>query len=488
MKWQQYSRREFMLAGMASAAFLCSNRALAKPTDPYKMDIAQASQLVRAGELSPTELAESYFARIAKFDPRLNAFITVTERAALMQARVLESELAKGIWRGPLHGIPIALKDNIDTAGIRTTAASAVYEDRVPGEDAEVVRRLKNAGAIILGKLNMQEFALGETLTTSRFGRVRNPWDLTRIPGGSSSGPGAAVAARLCAAALGTDTGGSIRIPAALCGVVGLMPTYGLASVRGIIPFSFTLDHVGPMCRTVGDAALILQAIAGYDPQDIASIEVEIPEYRSAFEREVAGLRLGIPRAMYSKDIDPEILGAVEEAIGLLSSLTAGTVEVQLPPLPGLLVGRVEIYEYHEDLIKEKRELYGPLTLQLILAGAEISATDYVAELQQVKRVRRAIIQVFDHVDLLVTPTVLRLPVTIDEAQTSPQQRALIPNTIPFNYFGIPALTIPCGFSRSGLPIGVQLCGPALGELDLLALAHAYQLRTDWHLRSPPLA
>jgi aspartyl-tRNA(Asn)/glutamyl-tRNA(Gln) amidotransferase subunit A len=317
---------------------------------------------------------------------------------------------------------------------------------------------------------------------------VRNPWDLTRIPGGSSSGPGAAVAARLCAAALGTDTGGSIRIPAALCGVVGLMPTYGLASVRGIIPFSFTLDHVGPMCRTVGDAALILQAIAGYDPQDIASIEVEIPEYRSAFEREVAGLRLGIPRAMYSKDIDPEILGAVEEAIGLLSSLTAGTVEVQLPPLPGLLVGRVEIYEYHEDLIKEKRELYGPLTLQLILAGAEISATDYVAELQQVKRVRRAIIQVFDHVDLLVTPTVLRLPVTIDEAQTSPQQRALIPNTIPFNYFGIPALTIPCGFSRSGLPIGVQLCGPALGELDLLALAHAYQLRTDWHLRLPPLA
>ena len=477
-----------MLAGMASAASLCSNRALAQVTDPYEMDIARASQLIRVGELSPTELAKSYFTRISKINPQLNAFITVTEQPALVQARALESELARGNWRGPLHGIPIALKDNIDTAGVRTTAASAVYEDRVPGDDAEVVRRLRDAGAIILGKLNMQEFAFGETLTTSRFGPVRNPWDLARIPGGSSSGPGAAVAARLCAGALGTDTGGSIRIPAALCGIVGLKPTYGLTSIRGIIPFSITLDHVGPMCRTVGDAALMLQAIAGYDPKDIASIETEIPEYKNAFEREIARLRLGIPRTMFSEDIDPEILRAVEEAIGLLSGITAGTVEVQLPPLPGLLVGRVEIYEYHEDLIKEKRELYGPLTLQLILGGAEISATDYVAELQQVTRIRRAIVQVFEQVDLLVTPTVLRLPVTIDEAQTSPQQRALIPNTIPFNYFGVPALTIPCGFSRSGLPIGMQICGPALGELNLLALAHTYQLRTDWHQRVPPIA
>ena len=489
MKWQQYSRREFILAGMASAAFLCSNRVLAQPTRPYEMNIARASRLIRAGELSPTELAKSYFGRISKFNPQLNAFITVMEQAALMRARELESELARGNWRGPLHGIPIALKDNIDTAGVRTTAASAVYEDRVPGEDAEVVRRLRDAGAIILGKLNMQEFAFGETLTTSRFGPVRNHWDPARIPGGSSSGPGAAVAARLCAGALGTDTGGSIRIPAALCGIVGLKPTYGLASIRGIIPFSFTLDHVGPMCRTVGDAALMLQAIAGFDSRDIASIEAEIPEYRNAFEREVAGLRVGIPRAMFSEDIDPEILGAVEEAIGLLSDITAGMLEVELPASPpGLLVGPVEIYAYHEDLIKEKRELYGPLTLQRILGGAEISAIDYSAELQQVARARRAIVKVFEQVDLLVTPTVLRLPVTIDEAQTSPQQRALIPNCIPFNYFGIPALTIPCGFSRSGLPIGLQLCGAALGELDLLALAHAYQLKTDWHQRIPPLA
>jgi len=489
MTWQQYNRREFVLAGMASAAFLCGNRALAQPTRPYEMDIAQASRLIRAGDMSPTELANSYFARISRFNSKLNAFITVTEQAALTRARELESELAKGMWRGPLHGIPIALKDNIDTAGIRTTAGSAVYEDRVPEEDAEVVRRLKDAGAIILGKLNMQEFAIGETLTTSRFGAVHNPWDLSRIPGGSSSGPGAAVAARLCTAALGTDTGGSIRIPGALCGIVGLMPTHGLASVRGIVPFSFTLDNVGPMCSSIGDAAFMLQAIAGFDSKDIASIETELPDYQNAFERAVAGLRLGIPRAMFPEDIDSEILLAVEEAIALLTNITAGALEVELPVSPpGLLVGPVEIYAYHQDLIKERRELYSSVTLQAILRGAEVSAIDYSAELQQVALARKAIVQVFEQVDLLVTPTVLRLPVTIEEAQTSPQQRALIPNTIPFNYFGIPAVTIPCGFSRSGLPIGLQICGPALGEPDMLALAHAYQLRTDWHQRIPPLA
>jgi aspartyl-tRNA(Asn)/glutamyl-tRNA(Gln) amidotransferase subunit A len=267
------------------------------------------------------------------------------------------------------------------------------------------------------------------------------------------------------------------------------MPTHGLASVRGIVPFSFTLDNVGPMCSSIGDAAFMLQAIAGFDSKDIASIETELPDYQNAFERAVAGLRLGIPQAMFPKDIDPEILLAVQEAIALLSNITAGALEVELPVSPpGLLVGPVEIYEYHQDLIKERRELYSSVTLQLILRGAEVSAIDYSAELQQVALARKAIVQVFEQVDLLVTPTVLRLPVTIDEAQTSPQQRALIPNTIPFNYFGIPAVTIPCGFSRSGLPIGLQICGPALGEPDMLALAHAYQLRTDWHQRIPPLA
>lgn len=483
-----FSRREFIQSGVASVAlFSCGNGAIAQPRAPHQLDIAQASQLIRSGKLSPTELTRSYLARISKLDPLLNAFITVTEERALAQARMLESELAQGQWRGPLHGIPIALKDNIDTAGVRTTAGSAVFEDRVPRDDAEVVRRLKKAGAIILGKLNMLEFALGEAYTTARFGAVRNPWDLNRITGGSSSGAGAAVAAHLCAAALGTDTGGSVRIPAAMCGVTGLMPTYGLASVRGIVPFSSTKDHVGPLCRTVGDAALILQAIAGHDPLDIASIETIIPEYKAALGRSVRGLRLGVPRAVFFDDVDEEILTAVEVAIHQLSTLTSGASDVELPPFPGFVVGLAEVYEYHKSLIEEKRDLYGKSTLNLILRGAQFSTTEYIAARREMAHARRAIAKVFDHVDLLITPTVSKLPVPIDVAQANPQQRALIRNTIQFNNFGIPAITIPCGFSRGGLPIGLQICGPALGELDMLALAHAYQMSTNWHTRLPPL-
>jgi aspartyl-tRNA(Asn)/glutamyl-tRNA(Gln) amidotransferase subunit A len=487
MSAPHYNRREFLAAGASATAFLLSSHSLAQQSNPFDMDIAQAARLIRSGDLSPGDLVRSYLQQIERIDPRLNAFITVMQERAEERALFLEAELANGKWRGPLHGIPVALKDNIDTAGVRTTAASAVYQNRVPDEDAEVVRRLEEAGAIILGKLNMHEFAYGASSAVSHFGPVHNPWDFDRIPGGSSGGSGAAVAARLCAGALGTDTGGSVRIPAAHCGIVGLKATYGLASVRGIVPLQVSLDHVGPMCRTVADAALLLQALVGYDPGDVASIQVEARDYSSALRRRTSSLRLGLPRKMFYEDVDPQILDAVEGAITVLGGLTKSTQVVELPAPPASDPVAVEAYEYHQDLLAENQELYGSLTLERILRGAKVSATDYAAAIYQLKLGRKAVASVFDEVDLLITPTLPQLPIHIKDTLNSPGDRTLIRNTMPFNLFGIPAISIPCGFSREGLPIGLQISGRALGEVDVLALAHAYERRTDWHERTPSL-
>ena len=311
----------------------------------------------------------------------------------------------------------------------------------------------------------MHEFAYGATSAFTRTGPVRNPWDADRIPGGSSGGSGAAVAARLCAGALGTDTGGSVRIPAAHCGIVGLKATYGLASIRGIVPLGVSLDHVGPMCRTVADAALMLQAMAGYDPRGIASIDAEIPDYAGALRRPTSALRLGVPRTFY-EDVDPQVLAAVERALGVLGDLAAGARDVELPALPGTRTVGVEAYAYHADLLDERRGLYDASTLERIEGGAETSAADYAEARYQLTLVRKAIAAVFDDVDVLVTPTLAQLPVSIEEARASPLEVTgiLIRNTAPFNAYGIPAITVPCGFSRGGLPIGLQLCGRALGE------------------------
>ena len=483
-----FTRRDFLTASATAAACLATRPAFAQAAEPTDLTIAEAQRLVRRRDLSPLELVEAYLARIRRLDDRLNAFVTVTEERAVERARALEAELAAGRWRGPLHGIPIALKDNIDTAGVLTTAASAVFADRVPDEDAEVVTRLEAAGAIVLGKLNMHEFAYGGTSAFTHTGPVRNPWDTDRIPGGSSGGSGAAVAARLCAGALGTDTGGSVRIPAAHCGIAGLKPTYGLASIRGIVPLSVSLDHVGPMCRSVADAALMLQPMAGYDPRGIASIEAEIPDYAGALRRRTSAMRLGVPRAFY-EDVDPQVLAAVERALGILGDLTAGTRDVELPPLPEARTVGVEAYAYHAGLLEERRGLYAESTLARIEGGAEMSAADYAEARYQLALVRKAVAAVFDDVDVLVTPTLIELPVSIEAAMASPLEATatLIRNTAPFNGYGTPAITVPCGFSREGLPIGLQLCGRTLGEVDVLALAHAYEQATDWHERTPPL-
>ncbi len=484
------NRREFIGTGSAAVALFLSRSGSAQPADPTDLEIAEAGPLIRAGDLSPVELVRAYLERIARLDGQLNAFITLTQDSALARARELEAELARGEWRGPLHGIPIALKDNIDTAGVLTSAGSELFANRIPDQDAAVVTHLEEAGAIVLGKTNMHEFAYGASSAVSHYGPVRNPWDPDRIPGGSSGGSAAAVAARLCAGALGTDTGGSIRMPAAYCGIVGLKPTYGLASIRGIIPLSVSLDHVGPMCRTVADAALMLQALVGYDPRDIASIRANVPDYSSALQRATSSIRLGVPRDLFFEGVDPEILDGVDRALEVLGELTASTRDVDLPPLPQARPVFVESYTYHADYLQSSPGLYAAATREQILRGQGVPANEYAESLYQVELSRKAIDAVFDDVDLLITPTMARMPVDIGTALESAVEinPSLIRNASPFNTYGIPTISIPCGFSSDGLPIGLQISGRHLDELGVLALAHAYEQATDWHEAPPPVS
>jgi aspartyl-tRNA(Asn)/glutamyl-tRNA(Gln) amidotransferase subunit A len=484
------TRRDW-LTGIAAGVFASTTNLRAQPSDPTSLTIDEARALIAARKLSPVEITRAYLARIEKLNPRINAYITVMGDAALKQAQALEAELAKGRPRGPLHGVPIALKDNIDTAGVKTTAASAVFADRIPKEDAVVVRKLRDAGAVILGKLNMHEFAYGGTSVVSHFGPVRNPWNTDYSPGGSSGGSAAAVAARMCAVALGTDTAASIRMPAAFCGVVGLKATHGLASIRGIIPLSESHDHVGPLARSVTDSALVMTSLAGFDPLDPMSIAAERVNYRDAIGSAVAKFRIGIPRKPFFEDLDPEIKTAVDNAIAVIGKLTASTTDVTLPEgdtFPALLG---EIFAYHATYVADaaRRKLYQPLTLQRILDGSTLPMPAYVESRRQMAILRNKVPEIFARVDLLVTPTTMRMPPSIASANADPTSEiTLIRNTVPFNALGIPTISIPCGFSRAGLPIGLQISGPRLGEVRVLALAHAYEQATEWHRRTPAVA
>jgi aspartyl-tRNA(Asn)/glutamyl-tRNA(Gln) amidotransferase subunit A len=376
---------------------------------------------------------------------------------------------------------------------VRTTAASAVFADRVPAEDAEVVRRLKTSGAVILGKLNMHEFAYGDSSAQSHYGPVRNPWDLSRVPGGSSGGSAAAVATGLCYAALGSDTGGSIRQPAAYCGIAGLKPTYGLVSTRGVVPLAWSLDHVGPMCRSVADVALTLQPIAGPDPLDTNSLSASPSDYAAALGQKVSGLRLGVPRAVFYETLDPEIERAINGALDVLRGLTAETRDVVLPAYQVPPVAGAEAYAFHAPYFTKTPELYQPMTRRRLEAGSRVSAAAYIDGRRLVDRLRRDIRTVFTSVDLLITPTTALMPTTVDEAlndtSTPPAGSVAITlrNTQPFDIYGTPAISVPCGFSSAGLPIGLTISGPPLGEPAVLALAHAYEQATDWHRRRPSL-
>lgn len=454
-------------------------------------DLADVSRAVQKKEVSPVELTQACLARIEKLNPSLNAFITVTGTAALEDARRAEAEIARGEWKGPLHGIPLAVKDLIETAGVKTTAASAVLKDNVPTADAEVIRRLKLAGAILLGKLNLHEFAYGGSGIIGHFGPARNPWNTAHVTGGSSSGSAAAVAACLCYGAIGTDTAGSIRLPAACCGITGLKPTYGLVSARGVIPLSWSLDHVGPMARTAADAALILQAIAAYDPQDIGSQKFPPVYYPSAIEESTAALRLGVARD-YWNEVDGGIKNAVDSAVTVLARITSGVQEVELSTDTDRTLVRCEAYAYQQKYLPGSEKDYDPETLRRIRSGADVSAPQYIQAQRELLLQRRQILQLFERVDLLLTPTTPMLAPTFSDLQAEPdklrnKEMIMLRNTRPFNVYGLPSISLNCGFSKSGLPIGLQIIGAPGAEGPVLALAHAYQKQTDWHMQKPAL-
>ena len=334
--------------------------------------ITEVSQRLRRREVSPVEITRECLTRIERLDPALNAFITVTGESALAEARRAEGEILRGEWRGPLHGVPMALKDLIDTAGVRTTAASALYKDRIPNEDADVVRRLRQAGAVIVGKNNLHEFAYGGSSLVSYFGGVHNPWDVGRIAGGSSGGSAAAVVAGLAYAAIGTDTAGSIREPAALCGCVGLKPTYGRVSSRGVIPLSASLDHVGPLAATVADAAIVLQAIAGYDAADITTVDVPVADYVAALREDAKSLRVGVPRDYFFDDLDAEVASAMEHALRGIATLVRRGKEVRLDVPLDRKLQTAESYAYHAENAAKSPESYQAETLRRIRAGEKV--------------------------------------------------------------------------------------------------------------------
>jgi aspartyl-tRNA(Asn)/glutamyl-tRNA(Gln) amidotransferase subunit A len=454
------------------------------------LDLAQASEAVQKKKVSPVELTEACLARIEKLNPQLNAFITVAAESALEEAKAAEAEIIRGEWKGPLHGIPLAVKDLADTAGLRTTAASAVLKHNVPSEDAEVVRRLRKAGAILLGKLNLHEFAYGGSGLIGHFGPARNPWNTAHITGGSSSGSAAAVSAGLCYGAIGTDTGGSIRLPSALCGITGLKPSYGLVSVRGIVPLSWSLDHAGPMTRTVKDAALMLQAIAHYDPHDIYCQKFPPVFYPSALEEKCSLLRLGIPPEFWV-DLDEEVATATRAALASLKAMTAGTQDISLSTADDNTVFLCESFTYHQKYLPAHEEEYDPETLRRIRSGAGITAAQYVEAYRNLLRQRREILEVFTNIDVIVTPTTPSLAPSFSELESAPDQirrkeLLLLRNTRLFNTLGLPAISIPCGFSRSGLPVGLQIAGAPGSEGMVMALARAYEQQNDWHKKRPP--
>jgi aspartyl-tRNA(Asn)/glutamyl-tRNA(Gln) amidotransferase subunit A len=447
---------------------------------PKLQTIAEIAPRLRRKQVSPVELTRDCLDRIAKLNPALNAFITVTGESALAEARAAEAEIGRGEWRGPLHGIPIALKDLIDTAGTRTTAASALYKDHVAVEDAEVVRRLKLAGAVILGKNNLHEFAYGGSSLIGFFGEVHNPRAPGHIAGGSSGGSAAAVAGGLCYAAIGTDTAGSIREPAALCGCVGFKPTYGRVSSKGIIPLSRSLDHVGPLAATVGDAAAVLQAIAGYDPADLTTSDVPVSDYVSAAGENPKRFRVGVPRSHFYDNLEAEVAAAVEQALLAIKTLVTEVNEMQLPVGDDRTLQKAESYAYHAENAAKTPELYQPETLRRILSGAKVSAVDYMQRRRELEQARQGIQEIFATVDLIVTPTMPMPAPSIRELRANPDalrpaELKLLRNTRPFNVWGLPSISVPCGFTHAGLPIGLQIAGPHWREDLVLSLAHAYE-------------
>jgi len=458
------------------------------------LSISQLAEQIKTRTVSPVEATRAYLDRIQALDAKLNSYITVTAERALQEARTAEEQIRSGTYLGPLHGVPLAHKDIIATKGIKTTCASKVLKDAVPDYDATVIERLRAAGSILLGKLNMNEFA---TITPSPyFGRVNNPWNLAHNPGGSSSGSGVAVAAGLCAGSLGTDTGGSIRIPAAFCGIVGLKATHGRISLFGVTPLSWSLDHVGPMTRTVKDAALMLQALAGHNAHDLGASEAPVSDYTTKLTGDIKGLRLGIPARFFPDYTDPEVKNAFAAAVKVLIGLGAQVEEITLPSLDeawptAQVIMNGEANVWHEPYLQTQAEDYAPQVRKFLERGKPTLATDYVKAQRAKARLRQEMLTALAGVDVLLTPGELIPPLPHDARSATINGRevslmaALISATCPFNLTGQPALTLPCGFTTSGLPIALQIVGKPFDETTVLRVGHAYEVHTPWHERRP---
>ena len=456
------------------------------------LSLTEAAKSIRDQDLSPVELTRAHIDRINKIEPLLNCFITQTPQEALERARDAELEIKSGEYRGPLHGIPFALKDLFETQGIRTTAGSLFYADWIPEKDGAVVQRLNSAGMVNLGKLNMHEIALGVTNNNPHFGACYNPWKLDRTPGGSSGGSAAALAAGMCMGSLGSDTGGSIRIPASLCGVVGLKPTFGRVSLRGVVPLSWNLDHPGPMARRVSDVAVILQIIAGYDPEDPASLDVAVPDYLAQLEGSVRGWRVALAEDSFFSKADPEVLEAVRAAADVFASLGAQVSQVEFPDAHkaakanGLMVPS-DAAAFHHERLQAQREKFGGDVRQRLETGAAYTSREYILARRTQAILRRQFEDFFDDFDLLLTATTPIAAPPLEGPDAVEQAGRLTRFTSPFNLTGLPAISLPCGYTGLGLPIGLQIVTRPLEESALLRAANAYEGATEWHLRRPGL-
>jgi len=463
--------------------------------------VTELSRMILTKEVSPVEVVRAFLERVTALDGKLKAFITVCADAALEAARAAEAELVAGRPAGPLHGVPYGPKDLYNTRGVRTTGGSKILADFVPTDDATVVSRLRAAGAIVLGKLNMHEFAYGPEGLNAHYGDAMNPWDARahRIAGGSSSGSGVAVAAALVPAALGSDTGGSIRIPAALCGISGVKPTYGRVSRAGVLPLAWSMDHAGPMARTVADCALMLGAMAGYDPADPTTSVLPVPDYLAALTGEVKGLRVGLLRAHFTDVAAPEVRDAVVAAARTLERAGALVDEVNLAEVPrvsaaSFAIVPTEALAYHAEWLRTRAADYQRDVRERLMIGAFVTGVQYVRGQQARQLLRQEVDAVLERRDVLLAPaTPIPAPLLGEKETTlgdgtSDVRSALIRFTRPFNLSGHPVCSVACGFTTSGLPIGMQIVGRPFDEATVLRAADAYQRSTDWHTRHPVLA
>jgi aspartyl-tRNA(Asn)/glutamyl-tRNA(Gln) amidotransferase subunit A len=460
------------------------------------LSIAELGSLMRARTVSPLEVTEAHLARIERLNPVLNAFVTVMADQAREAARRAEAELAAGRWRGPLHGVPVGVKDIFDTAGVRTTNGSSFYRDHVPAEDAHSVRRLKDAGAVLIGKCNTHEFAAGSTTNNPWYGATRNPWALDRVPGGSSGGSGAAVAAFLCPGATGTDTGGSIRGPAACCGVVGLKPTYGRVSIRGIYPNAVSLDHAGPITRTALDAGLLLGAMAGYDPLDPTCADVPVPDFTAGIDAGVSGLRLALCPDLQFIEVDGAVTRGIEAAARVFERLGA-----KLETIPFRLAGEVErtreaiargeFTTLHRERFTAHPEGYGADLKPRFEDGTRVTLDGYVRACRMRKAIRREFDEILKSVDALIVPVApSEAPLIATNAARVNGQDVVFGSGLAmrqvFNVAGLPSVAVPTGFGEAGLPVSMQIVGPAWGEAHVLRIAHAYETATPELRRERP--